>query len=429
MTMMGVIKTITTFISSILNKFIYGIKRINSILELIGVFFYLILVFVGLFLYSISKLEIKTLLEASIAFIIALIPLYLYVIKKRDQTLIMSFTTNYLIEEDYARLDELLGILIAGRLERLKIDPIDRFYKCLEEVCKSSNVEMRRRLSEALPALYKIDLEKSKDIVSMLRYDWDNDRWKSDNRRRAIESLSYIVKKEKKFVLDNLKIKEKDEFITLIAVTEILYKIKTQLGSRDADKFFVELINDMGQRKYSPFEIDMIKKMWDVLNMINSDFDSAMGEFFILRSSDKLYYQVFVARNFRLLCDGYPKCIKKKHCFNSYPERSLEFMEHFLNQGKHKYTRRPISKEDSLECLLILLGYTNFKDKVVRIIWKLFRDEDDIIRITSFDKIENIMEVDKRLAIEILNHIISNEKNERLVHRAKNLVKSKDIQL
>jgi len=84
----------------------------------------------------------------------------------------------------------------------LKIYPIEEFFTTIKRLSKQSDYEMRRRVAEALPALYQIDLENGKELFKIIRMDWD-DNWKSDNRRRAIESLCYLIENDKKFVKNN----------------------------------------------------------------------------------------------------------------------------------------------------------------------------------------------------------------------------------
>ena len=184
--------------------------------------------------------------------------------------MLISFTSKYLLEKDEAKIDELLGILIAGKWEKLKIDPIEEFFNCLKRICKKSNFEMRRRIAEALPALFKIDLERSKEIVEILRRDWD-ERWKSDNRRRTVESLSYIVKKDKDFVRENLQIVDGDEIFTIIAIVEILDVWREKINKKEAENLFENLIEEIKERKYRDDEITAISELWNLLYIIRND--------------------------------------------------------------------------------------------------------------------------------------------------------------
>lgn len=335
--------------------------------------------------------------------------LYLYIIKKRNQIMLISFTSKYLLEKEESKIDELLGILIAGKWEKLKIDPIEEFFKCIKGMCLKSDFEMRRRISEALPALFKIDLEESKDLVEILRRDWDEE-WKTDNRRRTIEALPYIISRDKKFVRDNLHIIDGDEIFAIIAVVEVLDVWREKINKKGSKKLFTELKNEMKECKYAKNEINAISELWDILDLIHSDINRAIIKFEELKDSPNIYIQICIARNLKHLC-------------KRFPERIVNLMAYFIEDDRHKNVRRPIAKEDSVECLISLLRDRRNFEKAKKITWKLINDEDDIIRLATFDKIEKILEIDNDFGKKILQHIIKNNRHPKLVERAKTLTR------
>ena len=397
-------------------------KKRDTIVDVLGFLIYALIFIGGITLLISGILSAFEVISLFITLLLASLPLYLYLIKKRDQTLLICFTSKYLMEKDESRLDDLLGILIAGKIERLKLDPVDEFFKSIGSFCETGDVEMRRRISEALPALYQINLVNSRDIVSLLRNDWD-EYWKADNRRRTIESFNYLIGKDNSLVLDNINIIDKDEFITIISILETLYYLKGFVTDKVINNKLEHLKKSMLQMGFPQSEIGLLTKIWELLKSIKENPQSALAQLIsISKNTSDLCLQIFAARNFRLLCNGYPNCFKKAHCLSASPERSLDFMESFLSKDKHRNVRRPIARERSLECLVILLKNRNHKNRAKEIIWKLLNDIDDIIRITAFDKIDNILDVDNDFGYEIINHLINNEKNEKLWNRAKRLL-------
>lgn len=398
-------------------------KNKGSIEVVFGFAIYTAILLIGIVLYIFNAINIlELILLIFIPFLGTLISMFLYLWKKREETLLICLTSKYLLEKDESRLDDLLGVLIAGKLESLKLDPVEEFFKSVETSCDIGDVEMRRRISEALPALYKINLNSSKEIFSILRSDWDK-IWKADNRRRAIESFNYLIGIDNKFILDNIKVLEKDEFITIISLLEILHSLESSTNKKNITIKIQKLKNEMPNYGFSQTQIDLLDTMWNLLKLINDNYESAVKEFLQISANGyDLHLQMFVARNFRLLCNGYPKCLNKYHCLSSTPERTIEFMNNFLSEGKHKNVRRPIAKERSLECLVIMLKNRKHRDNVKKIIWKLIFDPDDIIRITTFDKIDNILDVDKQYGLKIINHIIKQERNNILSSRAKRVL-------
>ncbi|MEW6608904.1 MAG: hypothetical protein AB1414_15910 [bacterium] len=384
-------------------------KKENIIIEFLGVVFSAIILTVALFLYSLGLLDILTLLGVVFGLLLAFLPIYSYLIKKRDQTILISFTSKYLLEKEESKIDELLGLLIAGKWEKLRIDPIDEFFKCIKRMCLKSDSEMRRRVSEALPALFKIDLEESKELTEILRRDWD-DKWKSDNRRRTIEALPYVISIDKNFVRDNLHIIDGDEIFAIIAMIEVLNVWREKVDRKEAERIFMELKSEMQECKYGQDEIDGVSELWNILHLIHSDVNEAIKRFEELRDNPNIYIQICIARNLKHLC-------------KRFPERIIDLMAYFIEKDKHRNVRRPIAKEDSVECLIGLFRDRKHSEKAKKIIWRLIKDEDDIIRLATFDKIEKILDIDSDFGGEILQHIVEYNHHPRLVERAKTLLK------
>ncbi len=384
-------------------------KRENILIEFVGILSWVIIGIIALLLYLSGLLDLLTLVQVVFGLLLAFLPLYFYLIKKKDQTMLISFTSKYLLEKGEAKIDELLGILIAGKWEKLKIDPIEEFFNCLKRICEKSDFEMRRRIAEALPALFKIDIERSKEIVKILRKDWD-EKWKSDNRRRIVESLFYIIKKDKDFVRENLQIVDGDEIFTIIAIVEILDVWREKINKKEAENLFENLIEEIKERKYRDDEITAISELWNLLYIIRNDPYQAIKKFEELKDAPNIYVQICIARNLKHLC-------------NRFPERILNLMGYFIQEDKHKNVRRPIAKEDSVECLIDLLRDRRLSEKAKDIILRLINDKDDIIRLATFDKIEKIIDVDREFGRKLLQNIVDKNRHPKLVERAKNLLK------
>lgn len=383
-------------------------KRENKLIDSLCILFWIMVVIITLLLYIFGILDLLTLVRVVFSLLVAFLPICLYIIKKRDQTILISFTSKYLLEKEESKIDELLGILIAGKWEKLKIDPIEEFFNCLKRMCEKNDFEMRRRIAEALPALFKIDLERSKEIVEILRRDWD-ERWKSDNRRRTIEALSYIVKIEKDFVRENLQIVYGDEIFTIIAIVEILDVWKEKINSIEAEELVKKLTVEMKERKYEDDGISAVSELWALLNLIHYNPYQSIKRFEELKDISNIYVQICIARNLKHLC-------------KKFPEKILDLMEYFMREDKHDNVRRPIAKEDSVECLISLLRNKQLCEKAKNIIWKLINDEDYIIRLATFDKIEKILDINSEFGSKIIQHVIEKNRHPKLVERAKNLL-------
>lgn len=388
------------------NMWINKIKKIPLNYLTILVYVILVIFLISLFLLNLIPLLILCggLVNLFILIIIALIERY----KQKKQTLLISFTVKYLLENEDYYIDEILGTLIAGTWKKLKIDPIEEFFATIKRLSKQSDYEMRRRVAEALPALYQIDLENGKELFKIIRMDWD-DNWKSDNRRRAIESLCYLIENDKKFVKNNLHIIDGDEIFTIISLVEILDKYGEKTSWEGIENRFHEIENELVERKYCSDEIESISELWNILDLIRYNPNQAIKKFEDLKDSSNIYVQICIARNLNRLG-------------KRFPERILNLMGYFIHKDKHKNVRRPIAKENSIECLIHLLQDRKTYGKAKKIIWELVSDDDDIIRLATFDKVEKILDVDNEFGKRILEHIVERNGNSRLVERARTLL-------
>ena len=388
------------------NMWINKIKKIPLNYLTILVYVILVIFLISLFLLNLIPLLILCggLVNLFILIIIALIERY----KQKKQTLLISFTVKYLLENEDYYIDEILGTLIAGTWKKLKIDPIEEFFATIKRLSKQSDYEMRRRVAEALPALYQIDLENGKELFKIIRMDWD-DNWKSDNRRRAIESLCYLIENDKKFVKNNLHIIDGDEIFTIISLVEILDKYGEKTSWEGIENRFHEIENELVERKYCSDEIESISELWNILDLIRYNPNQAIKKFEDLKDSSNIYVQICIARNLNRLG-------------KRFPERILNLMGYFIHKDKHKNVRRPIAKENSIECLIHLLQDRKTSGKAKKIIWELVSDDDDIIRLATFDKAEKILDVDNEFGKRILEHIVERNGNSRLVERARTLL-------
>ncbi|GAI27973.1 unnamed protein product, partial [marine sediment metagenome] len=104
--------------------------------------------------------------------------------------------------------------------------------------------------------------------------DWD-EKWRSDNRRRAIEALPYLINKDKRFAKDMLQIIDKDEMFTIIALVEALYAWKAKINTKEADELFEKTENELSIRGYDPNGINAIRELWNLLELVNVNLSEA----------------------------------------------------------------------------------------------------------------------------------------------------------
>ena len=352
---------------------------------------------------------------------LAFVPLYLYFANIRQKHYLSTIAVEY-VEKNPERIDEILGVLINKKTSNFIVDrhPIDRLFEAIKKQIVQKDVEMQRRVAEALPSLYHISEKRYWEIVETMIVFYDVKKWKSDIRRRVIESLSYAVEQGtiKKDVFNKLSFHLGDEPHTQIAIIEVLSNILTKYKTK---KMYVQKVNECYNSLLQNNENEL-NAIWNVLEKIrNKNLTEAEKELWDFAKSTNMMLQMFASRNFRLLCTN-GTCYENNYCGGNY-ELAVKYITEFLNDNKHKYVRRPISKENSLDCLCCILN-RNKTEKIKSIFWKLFdKKQDYMIRRTSFDKITKIYNIDEDFALKITDYIIENgdrtKKTKPLLDRAK----------
>ena len=325
--------------------------------------------------------------------------------EKNEEGGIISALSRLSISQGKLNFDELIGIFIAGKWKDYEIINSNEFIECIQEFCLESDYEFKRQVAEILPILFVLNLSGAKSIVGLLRKDWD-ETWGSDIRRRVIEALELILDKEHSFIKEQIQIIEGDEIFALIAIVELLNSWRNRINKSEAGKMFKEFINNMKKFNFSNEDKSTLNNFWKLLSVVNSDIEKGLKKVEILCYHDNVTMKICLSRNLH-------------YFYDVYPQKTLELMRYFLEDDQNENVRRPIAKEKSLEFLISILPSGEFEENVIELIWDLFKDKDTIIRITCFDYIEKILQINKNLGIQIINYLISNEKNNILFERAK----------
>ena len=356
-----------------------------------------------------------------------------YSSKQRYQNnFIIEVILSYLVENNEPMLDNLLGKLISGSVELNNLTPGDLFFKVLLEKAQTSDWEMKRRITEALPSLCDLNLSETTNIMNILRDDYDENRWKDDLRRRVVESLimgekgnpTPIYCRLKPIDLYNLlEVRENDQVFTFYAILEVLDEISSQsVFKKDTIRIneILEQIDTYACKKLPPEECESIINLKNLLNKRRGRKLEFLDYLKKINISDNKYNQVVYARHVADLGKW-------------YPDETLRLIDKIITEDFHKYARRAMAREYVLVFLITVL---RTKNEAKNIIIKLISDEDAIVMVTTFDKIEEINLVDQNFADEICE-IISNCKNvdkvkkrlETFLRLKKSMEKNKKINL
>jgi len=306
----------------------------------------------------------------------------------RHDAVLIEISMSYLLHGGRAMLDQLLRKMIAGRWKREQLKPGDALFKVLRELCRKGDWELRRRISEALLVLGEINPKRTLEIVTILREDWDENRWKGDLRRRAIEGLvnppptngiALIHNLSPRLVEPLLKLKGSDDGFTAIAMLEALGELEVTDASR-AVRLRADLLS-FADQNLTTEERKGLHALADLLQLAkNGNVLKVAERISELSQSDGLYVRLIAARNVWRL-------------FGRLPDRALTIMEHFSQPSEHKYVRRAIAKERSVDFIIRMITGQQYRARGELLLRTLVSDPDTIIRETAFDKAETLRDV------------------------------------
>lgn len=303
----------------------------------------------------------------------------------RQNTLLIEVTLTYILEGDRELLDVLLGRLIGGEFKSQDIAIGDRLFDTLIRICdEDDEFDRRRRIAEALPALGVINRKRAIELLEHLRDDYDDTRWGSDLRRRALEALAIPsgrhaplwVLAPRAEVEALLHHRAQDQIFTSMAALEIaadLPLLKTKPG--DPAPIDTQLASEFDHTYRDLSEREALNELEEFLRITRHSRSEGVARAKVMAESQNRSVQVAAARNlWRLASD--------KAAF-------VDLVEMFSSPERHKYVRRPIAKENSVRNLIRLVQKKDaVGDRAWSILVRLLNDPDDIIPNTAFDIVE-----------------------------------------
>ncbi|MDD4110765.1 MAG: hypothetical protein PHS54_04350 [Clostridia bacterium] len=422
---------IETLFYKVTTKLIHFLTKFSLLEDIFANIISLIVLFLIVFLFILEKIDIVTFISSLTTYLLLMLAIIKAIVEKHDKSVLVSFTTKYLLEPDKSRIDDILGVLISGKLARLKINPLDDFFETLNSIADNSDYETKRRLSEALPALFQLSFKRSQLVFFNLRDDIKGVS-NTDIRRRAIESLSYLPSSKTKFILENLDFKDSDEVYVVFPLIEVLNGLKKHIFFKKEriDEKYIQIKDNFS--KVFPNDMNNLDIIWENIALFEINRSESLKKCTEILSTNNVFLKIFISRNYRLLCKDNKNCLISKRCRCNNQKEIISIIEKILIDN-NKNVRRPLAKELSLECLCLLVKNKSIQDRVLSVLKTLFTDTDSIIRITAFDKIDNLLEsknkIIKAFAIDNLNFIKDTEVMPELRDRAYRLLKQHNMSL
>lgn len=302
-------------------------------------------------------------------------------------------------------LDDRLSLILAGKGETGDIAP-------LEEALARGHLpwELRRRLAEALPQIARLDIQAGLRIAKVLRGDYDPDKWHADLRRRVIEAVPalYAHDSEARKLLEP---RPEDQVWMAIATVEAMHDIP-DFDRQEAARIRREL----GQRE-RPEHAGVVEFLSGLLDLIaDGKLDEALTVMRAAREKERVF-RVCIARSlWRLL--------------PTRPVEALWMMLHFLRRvegrpAEHANVRRPMAM--MLPKIIALLdGNATSVGTLARVVIHcLAQDEDVLIRRAVADDLAGLAARDAPLAQEIITYLLMVDRDPYIRRRAwKGLIES-----
>ncbi|HEU0080304.1 MAG TPA: hypothetical protein VFQ76_21835 [Longimicrobiaceae bacterium] len=347
------------------------------------------------------------------SFVVAAILIYLMRRAARREEMLIEVTMSYLVTGGRPLFDQLLGRLIGGSWHGEELNPGDALFRIVEDICRGSEWELKRRVAEALPVLGEINEDRTLKLVRILRDDYD-ERWHSDIRRRTIEALvipatssssPLIDRVDSKLLRDLLQLRERDQIYTAMAIVEALYEWE------DAQPAITNRLRaDLHQFSSAAFvaeENQALEELISLRRVAKNENSTILADRIEQMAKSENHFVRIVAARSLLLLRG------------RFPDRTLALMLACLGSDQHVNVRRAIARERSVSALAEMLRRAAHTSLAERVLYKLISDPDDLVRIPAFDKIDFVAEHDPNLALNMCDFIIAQDSSPLLVERAR----------
>jgi len=292
------------------------------------------------------------------------------------------------LSEEERYLDDLLGDCIAGRLPRGTMP-----FSVFAAVARSPRWELKRRLTEALPALLQVDAAWTVPLMETLRDDPPDPDWRTDIRRRVIEAVPCLLSVRPEAIPLLLRWRNGDEVYAVLASLDALSAL------RDADTLTAELARVRSDllAHTEPEHREAAALYAEILDLCGADPERAVQTIRQhLEAQDRLV-RVCLARSLHRLLDA-------------RPAETLKLMQYFLRQdgnrpAEHQNVRRAVARHPKgLIAMLDVRGGTwaPYHEDALALLRIFAADQDVHIRRALCDVLSNIAARVPQTALDLI---------------------------
>ncbi len=296
------------------------------------------------------------------------------------------------LSQEVRYLDDLLGDIIAGKSDDGRLP-----FTVLHAAARSPHWELKRRLSEALPALLQIDAAQTLSLIKTLRDDPPDPEWRTDIRRRVIEAIPALWQKRPQETAPLLRWRAGDEVYAALATLDALTEIDDAALS---DAIQADLLAQVKDNRRSTVTLYA-----EVLAQCRVDPETAIRTIEQHRDDDDRLVRICMARPlYRLL--------------PSKPAETLKMMRYTLRTSKsgrpveHQNVRRAVSRH-ARQLVALMAGA--YDESVLNLLHTLLADRDIHIRRAVCDALSALAEQFPPVALDLIETFLLQDKD-RFVH-------------
>jgi transcriptional regulator with XRE-family HTH domain len=283
--------------------------------------------------------------------------------------------------------DTLLSTILSGEVEA---GEMARLLSALES--GTLPWELRRRMSEALPTLVKLDADITFRLATILRGDYDPLRWHTDVRRRVVEAVPALYTHDPEQGLDLLEPRPQDQVYVHIAIAEALHDIEG-IDPADADRIRHTLTEqEMAEH------VGMIEFLTGLLYQIGEGNQRSALEVMKAASSRHRIFRTCVMRTLSRLLD------------TEVTVDALWLMLYLYRRtegriAEHRNVRRPaVMAFPKLISLLDREGEAALLARMM--IWQFAQDEEAIARRAVADELPRLMTSHRDFADQLADDLL-----------------------
>lgn len=353
-----------------------------------------------------------------------------YIYENAQNVKYYEITGQFIFNKLGGNFSEFMDFLMSDEYKKTSFNEQQIFQKKLVDIAKNDTYDTRRKISRALPYLYKIDKKMTESIIKILREDIYKDS--TDIRRRTLEAILTIVQKG-----DSLRDKRKraksfetyikyfqyDDSYTVVSCIEDLFYQYNVLAKNEKekkaifDKFILLKRNvekavcaDIGRiEKDFPEQMDsvweVLKALVNIKNVTNTDYKKSKEYIDYVLEAGAKYPKLTVVKNLFYTCQNYPKCLNDNKCSVNSTVYMLNKIHDFLTHPMMDiYLAMPTVRY--FDCVCNNFEQSGAKYIAKKIIREYFSNDNMLINQTAFDKFAKLISTDNDFAKEAIEDLL-----------------------